>query len=66
MRVYYVEHDGVWMAGYSVVVARDRGHAKRLLTKLLKDNDLEVDGHLEITEVNIEEAGAHLVWNGDY
>ena len=49
----------------AVIVARDRGHARRLLRKALKECGLEEDNEIFV-EVDVETAGAIVLRDGEY
>lgn len=65
MKVFYAEHSGIWMGGFTVITAPDRENAEYQLVQLLRDNGLSVDGY-SLTEVDATKQGATMVWNGDY
>jgi hypothetical protein len=61
LRIWGVKHGGVWLSGFSVVVAPDETAARELLSS-------EIEGwaaDAEFTEIPYR-PGAHLLWNGDY
>jgi len=55
---------GFWVGTAAVVVARDRGHARKLLIEAgAKDEELELSDFLEL---DLETEGALVLQNGDY
>lgn len=66
MKVYICTHDGVWITGYSVVVAKDRPQAKRVIKRKLQEVGLDPEQPFSLDEVNTSEPNAVVVFNGDY
>ena len=72
MRIYYsdsfVGHNPIGTA--AVIVAKDKGHARRLLEKELKNYDLELEGFLDckvtLEEIDPTKAQAIVLSDGDY
>ena len=70
LRVYTcTDHDGHWPVGVaSVIVARDKRHARRLLNKALAKDGLAGFGELSYTlqALDLGTAAATILNNGNY
>ena len=66
MKVYGVEHDGIWMGGYSVVVADSAEEAELMVIKMMKDKGIKYKNDITCTEIDTSTKGVTLLWNGDY
>ncbi len=71
MRVYTTnKFHGAYLGGNAVVVAKDKGHAKRLLMKAIGADPViappDDDHDFEFQEVDTEVAEAKILFNGDY
>ena len=66
MKVYGVEHDGIWLGGYSVVVAESAEEAELMVIKMMKDKGIKYKDDITFTEIDISTKGVTLLWNGDY
>jgi hypothetical protein len=65
MKTFIAEHNGIYLGGYSVITAKDRNQARRLLKKLLKEHSLSLNS-ITLEEVDITSPNAAMIWNGDY
>lgn len=65
MKVYSVSHNGIILGGYSIVVADDEAEARQMMTEELKAEKLTPTIY-SITEINPQDKGVTLIWNGDY
>lgn len=65
MKVFYIEHSGMYLGGHSVVVAETEDEARILMMEKLiqEDHGIEI---FEIQELNVKEKGVTYLWNGDY
>ena len=50
----------------AVVVARDRGHARRLLSKKLQAQGLALEPEAVFKKLDTENAEAHVLLDGEY
>ena len=71
MKTFIAEHNGIFIGGYSVVVAIDRNQARRLLKPIIKEYLKEYDRDdqkisIKLTEINSTKPNAVLISNGDY
>jgi len=67
MNIYTCNFEGHNPIGATaVVVARDRGHARRLLNRKLQEEGLELSGDEDIVKVETDSAQAIVLHNGDY
>lgn len=76
-RLYWFELSGPWgLNGYALVLARDRGHARRLVVKQLEADPISVQYDLlkknknlplkNFKPVDMDETGVKMFYNGDY
>lgn len=70
MRFYScTNHDTFCPVGAaSVIVAANKGHAKRLLDKALKDKNLKpsIEEPYDLVEIDITKSQAVILWDGNY
>jgi hypothetical protein len=69
MRGYIYRHEGVYLPGISIVIARDEEEAEKELTKMLEKSYLHTGQDLEIEkidEISLNAPLAKIVFNGDY
>jgi hypothetical protein len=70
LKVYSALFGGQYIGGSAVIVATDKGHARRLLNKSLAQYGLDdrnaSPGDITLTEIETEEAGVFSFQNGDY
>lgn len=68
MKVYKVEFEGYWPVGaYAIVVAKDRGQAKRLLNPELAKRKLPlVEDIDDFKPINTDVAHAEIISDGNY
>lgn len=73
-RVYAVKGPGVWITSAMVVIAADKGHARRLAVAKLREAGITIrhlDGNRPVDAENLDVVevtrdGAHLILDGDY
>jgi hypothetical protein len=69
LKIFWATHTGVYLGGCSVIVAKDRRTARRLLKRALRDEPGIADGDEEIytmKELDTLTAGVTMLDNGDY
>jgi hypothetical protein len=66
MKVYAMEHDGHYLAGYSVVVAESDEQAEELMRRGLEEAKLPSEGTIKCVEIDTTTIGVTMLWNGDY
>jgi hypothetical protein len=66
-KVFWATHTGVYIGGYSVIVAKDRRTARRILRRALR-NEPGVDDEeiYTLEELNTSEEHVEMLFNGDY
>lgn len=67
MKIFYCQHDGVYLPGISVVVADDEIRARELLDKKLLDLKLKpsTERAYKLTEITLQES-VHMLFDGNY
>jgi len=65
MKVFTAEHDGVWLGGYSVIVAENEAEALDLLKAELIKQHLSLKW-IEVKELDTSAKGAVVLFDGDY
>lgn len=65
LRIFCASHDGHYMGGYSVVVAKDRRTARRILLRELKAQGLNPKV-FDMHELDITKEGVDLLYDGEY
>jgi hypothetical protein len=65
MKTFIATHDGIFLPGYSVVIAKDEKSAKEMLIKLLKEHLLKTKD-ITLEEIDITIPNAKMIWDGDY
>ena len=66
MKVFAIEHDGVYLGGMSVAVAETEEQAKEQLKFALEDMKLKYTGFEKLVEIDTTKPGFYVLWNGDY
>ena len=70
MKTFLAEHNGIWLGGYSIVVAKNRQQARMSLIPVIKDflKEYKKDQKISIklTEIDDTEPNIVLISNGDY
>jgi hypothetical protein len=66
MKVFAIEHDGVYLGGISISVAETEGDARKQLEFALNDMKLKFTGNEKIIEVDVTKPSFYVLWNGDY
>ena len=81
MKAFIAEHDGIYIEGFSVIIAPDRKEAKKLLLEKLKKiratadrystlslrgKRIEISNRARLKEIDITKPHATLIWDGDY
>lgn len=68
MNTYIVEHQGVWLPGFSVVVAKNEEDAEFLVVDYIKSstNIKLTSERIEIVKLDTRNSGVTLIWDGDY
>lgn len=65
MKVYYVEHKGKYIGGYTLIVAENEDEAKKIIKRKLREENLD-DTYMGIYEVDSKSKGIFYFYNGDY
>lgn len=73
MRLFKAKFNGIWLAGYAIILADNADHAADLLVSKLTDDDLLKNGENirhklidQIEPISMEKPHAEIIWNGDY
>lgn len=66
MKVFAIEHDGVYLGGFAVVVADSIEAANSMMKKLLIEMKLDPDKNYKVSAIDTNNPGVYLLWNGDY
>lgn len=66
MTLFIFEHAGVYLAGYSVAVARDEQTARDLLVPILEEHHFNPESLKLVQMLPVDRDIADMVWNGDY
>ena len=66
MRVWYVEHEGLYLGGYSSVVAKTERGARRMVRNHLAKLGFRKSRGFELHEIDTSTKGCTLIWDGDY
>lgn len=66
MNVYEVHHDGHYLGGLSIVVAKDEARALALTKFAMAEHGLKADGIHIARRLNIEEERCFVLDDGDY
>jgi hypothetical protein len=64
LKVFYAEHAGIWLGGFSIVAAASAEAALELVNAELVRNGLKPDA--QVTEFDVSKPHARVIWNGDY
>lgn len=69
MKLYLCRsHDGRYLGGNSIVIARDEAEARELLDAELRAHDLKpnAESGYDLERVPMTTARAVMIWDGDY
>ncbi len=69
MKVFYCSFSGCWLPGFGIIVADNQSHAAELMNKKLKEVKLKQTDPLvadDMIEINTDNAGADVIWDGNY
>jgi hypothetical protein len=66
MPTYATRHDGRYISGYSVVVARNEEEARRLIDALLVERGLEPHAEYPYELIRVKQGQAVMLSDGDY
>ncbi len=65
LKVFVVEHSGVWMGGYSVVVAHNEEDARAAFNDEVRIC-ATVPAIYKVYAIDTKAINVKVVWNGDY
>jgi hypothetical protein len=66
MNVYEVRHEGHYLSGVSIVVAKDEARAEHLTKLALVEHGLPAAHIWEVRKLNVEAERCFVLNNGDY
>ena len=67
MKAYIAEHEGIYLPGYSFIVAPNVDTAKEKLKEILEDYGIKAKkDYIKLKEVDIKNEGETMIWTGDY
>ena len=68
LQLWHATHDGIWLGGHSVIVAKDEEQARHLLAEEMKAHGLKEDVvyDLKLLMNTTTWPGCFIVSNGDY
>jgi ribonuclease PH len=66
MKVFAIEHEGVYLGGMSIAVAETEDQAREQLKFALNDMKLKYTGEEKLIEIDPTKENFYVLWNGDY